>query len=172
MTKRSEGLGRLAKAAAPTVVGLIGVVLLALPVRLLGGLVPMPAIPLIIVFFWAIYGPSYLPAFSVFAMGLVQDFLVGGPLGLWPAVYLFAQYVVLSQRGYFIGRDFHVVWIGFGFVAGAAALLVWLVTSVMHGGPLPVQWLAYQTAVTVAVYPAFSRMFGRLHRRVIVEPRA
>lgn len=169
MSRRTEGLSRLAKAATPTLVGLFGVVLLALPVRLFAGLVPTPAIPLIAVYFWSIYGPGYLPSASVFAIGLLQDFLTGGPLGLWPAVYLFTQYVVLSQRSYFAGREMKVVWAGFGFAAAGAALMIWLVMSLMSGAALPVLGLAYQSAITVAAYPLFAAMFGRLHRRVIVE---
>ena len=169
MSRRTEGFSRLAKAATPTMVALVGVVLLALPVRLFGGFIPTPAIPLIVVYFWGIYGPGYLPAASVFAIGLLQDFLTGGPLGLWPAVYLFTQYVVLSQRSYFAGREMKVVWAGFGFAAAVAAVIVWLVMSMMSGDALPIARLAYQSAITIVAYPLFATIFGRLHRRVLVE---
>ena len=59
--------------------GVFGVVILALPVRFFDGAVPTPIIPLVIVFFWSIYGPNYLPALSVFLIGLLQDLLTGGP---------------------------------------------------------------------------------------------
>lgn len=162
-------MSRLAKAATPTFLGLFGVFLLALPLRLAEGHIPTPLLPLVIVFFWSIYGPSYLPAASVFAIGLLQDFLSGGPLGLWPGVYLITQYIVLSQRSYFLGREQKVVWIGFAFAAAGAALILWLVMSLMSGMLLPVWSLLFQMAMTVITYPIFSYGFSHLHRRVIVE---
>lgn len=162
-------MSRLVKAATPTLLGLFGVFLLALPVRIAEGHLPTPLLPLVIVFFWTIYGPNYLPSISVFVIGLLQDFLSGGPLGLWPGIYLFTQYIVLSQRSYFLGREQNVVWIGFAFAAASASLILWLVMSLMSGVLLPILGLLGQMVVTVVMYPVFGAGFSHLHRRVIVE---
>ena len=169
MGYRAENLMRLMKAAAPTLLGLFGVIILALPVRFLEGLVPAPIIPLVVVFFWSIYGPDYMPPLSVFFIGLLQDLLTGGPLGLWPAVYLVTQFIVLSQRSYFLGREQKVVWIGFALAAAGASLILWLVMSLMAGVLLPITGLLVQMAATVMIYPLFGAAFGQLHRRVLVE---
>ena len=169
MGRRAENLLRLLKAAAPTLLGLIGVLILALPVRLFEGALPTPIIPLVIVFFWSIYGPDYLPAPSVFIIGLLQDLLTGGPLGLWSAVYLAAQFIVMSQRPYFLGREQKVVWIGFVFVAAGAGVILWLVMSLMSGILLPAGALFFQMLATIMIYPLFGMAFGELHRRVLVE---
>ena len=169
MGYRAENLFRLLKAAAPTVLGLIGVIILAAPIRLFEGFAPTPIIPLVIVFFWSVYGPDYLPPLSVFFIGLLQDLLTGGPLGLWPAVYLVTQFIVLSQRAYFLGREQKVVWIGFGFAALGAGLILWLVMRLMSGVLLPLRFLLLQIAATIAIYPLFGAAFGELHRRVLVE---
>lgn len=169
MGYRAENLLRLFKAAAPTLLGLIGVIILALPIRLFEGFLPTPVIPLVVVFFWSIYGPDYLPSLSVFFIGLLQDLLTGGPLGLWAAVYLAAQFIVLSQRPYFLGREQKVVWIGFAFAAAGASLILWLVMSLMSGVLLPVRALLFQMVATVMIYPPFAAAFSELHRRVLVE---
>ncbi len=169
MGARAEGLSRLAKAATPTALGLFGVIALALPVRLFEGHLPMPVIPLAVVFFWSVYAPNYLPALSVFFVGLLQDLLSGGPLGLWPAVYLITQYIVLSQRFYFLGREQRVVWLGFALAAAGAGIILWLIMSLMSGVLLPIRSLALQMLATVAIYPAFGFAFSHLHRRVLVE---
>ena len=169
MGQRADSLSRIVKASTPTILGLFGVLLLALPVRFAEGVIPTPMLPLLIVFFWSIYGPNYLPALSVFFIGLLQDLLFGGPLGLWPAVYLLTQYVVLSQRSYFLGREQRVVWIGFTVAAMGAGLILWMVMSLMRGELLPVGGLAAQIAATIAMYPVFAAGFSHLHRRVIVE---
>ena len=160
---------RLFKAAAPTLLGLLGVIILALPIRPFEGLAPTPIFPLVVVFFWSIYGPNYMPPFSVFTIGLLQDLLTGGPLGLWAAVYLVTQFVIASQRSYFLGREQKVVWLGFALAAIGASILLWLVMSLMAGVLLPIGALSIQMLATVAIYPLFGLAFRQLHHRVLVE---
>lgn len=169
MGYRAENILRLLKGAAPTLLGFFGVIMLALPVRFLEGAIPAPIIPLVVVFFWSIYGPDYMPPLSVFFIGLLQDLLTGGPLGLWPAVYLATQFIVLSQRPYFLGREQKVVWIGFALAAAGASVILWLVMSLMAGVLLPIRGLLYQMFATVMIYPLFGVAFSQLHRRVLVE---
>lgn len=169
MGYRAENLLRLLKAAAPAMLGVLGVLILAAPLRLFEGAVPTPVIPLVIVFFWSVYGPDYLPPFVVFIIGILQDLLVGGPIGLWAAVYLATQYIVMSQRSYFLGREQKVVWLGFAFAAAGAGIILWLVMCLMSGAVLPVAYPALQLLTTVLIYPLFGSLFGALHRRVLVE---
>lgn len=169
MGYRAENLLRLLKAAAPTLLGVLGVILLALPLRLAEGHVPTPIFPLVIVFFWSIYGPDYMPAFSAFFIGLLQDLLMGYPLGLWAMTYLITQFVVLTQRSYFIGREQKVVLVGFAVATLNASIILWLVMSLMSGALLPVRALFLQMAATILVYPLIAAAFDELHRRVLVE---
>lgn len=171
MDRRAEGLNRLFTASAPTCVGLFCVLLVSLPMRPFGGHLPMPALPLIVVYFWTIRAPDQLPSPSVFALGLLQDFLSGGPLGLWSATYLCVQYIVLTQRSYFAGRALQVLWTGFAVAAAVSFLIVWLTTSLLVGAelnatrllnPLP---LLGRMFATVAVYPVFAAFFALLHQR-------
>lgn len=169
MDRRAEGIQRLWTAAAPTLVGLFCVLLVSLPVRPFGGYAPMPVMPLIVVFFWTIRAPDQLPSPSVFLLGLLQDFLGGGPLGLWAAAYLCVQYVVLTQRSYFAGRAIQVLWAGFAVSAAITFFVVWLTTSLLVSAnlntsrllnPLP---LLTSLMATVIVYPAFASLFGLMH---------
>lgn len=169
MGYRAENLLSLLRAASPTFLGIIGVLILALPLRLFEGVAPTPIIPLVVVFFWSIYAPDFMPSVSVFFIGLLQDLLTGGPLGLWAAVYLVAQYAVMSQREYFLGREQKVVWLGFALATAALSLMLWLVMSLMSGALLPVGALVAQMAATAAIYPLFGAAFRRFHRRVLVE---
>lgn len=169
MSSRAEGFQRILKALGPTAVGLVSVLILVAPLRLFAGLAPTPILPLIVVFFWTIAAPAYMPSFSVFLIGLLQDFLSGGPLGLWPAVYLAIQYMVLAQRSYFAGREMRVVWVGFAFAALCAALMVWLVMSIMSQSVLSFRDIIWLMTVTALVYPVFSIAFARMHRAVFAD---
>lgn len=169
MGYRAQNLLSILKAITPTLLGFVGVLILALPLRLFEGLAPTPIIPLVVVFFWSIYSPDHMPSPSVFFIGLLQDLLTGGPLGLWAVVYLVTQFIVSSQRAYFLGREQKVVWLGFTLAAAGASLILWLVMSLMSGIMLPAMDLLIQIAATILIYPLFGAVFRELHSRVLVE---
>lgn len=169
MSSRAENVARIARAAMPTLLGVLGAILLAAPLRLFEGAVPTPVLPLVVVYFWSLYSPGYLPAASVFAIGFLQDLLTGGPLGLWPTVYLAVQYVAISQQSYFLGREIHVVWMGFAVATASVSLILWLFMSLISATLLSLGGLAFQMLTTIAVYPVFAIVFGNLHRRVVIE---
>lgn len=169
MGYRAEQLLAILRSLTPTFLGILGVLILALPIRLFEGALPTPIIPLVVVFFWSIYAPDFLPSPSVFAIGLLQDLLMGGPLGLWASVYLVTQFAVSSQRAYFLGREQKVVWMGFALAATVASLMLWLVMSLMSGALLHVGALAAQVVATILIYPLFGAAFRELHSRVLVE---
>ncbi|MEL6378454.1 MAG: rod shape-determining protein MreD [Pseudomonadota bacterium] len=169
MAERAETISRFVTNSTPFVLGLFGVILLALPVRLAEGLIPMPILPLVMIYFWTLYEPEKLPASLVFVLGLLQDALGGGPFGLWSTVYLLVQFGVVSQRGYFLGRDTKVVWLGFAIVAVAAGIVVWLVLSLIARGLLPLTGISLQILVTICVYPVLGAGFGNIRRTVLLD---
>lgn len=129
------------------------------PANLFRGWAPAPDLVLASVFFWAIFGPAFLPAFAVFLLGLAKDFATGGPIGFWAVTYLVAYGFTLSQRVFFIGRSGPGVWFGFATVASVTAIFAWLLGSIalarwVHPGPI-----VLQVAVTVLFYPLVSRVF-------------
>jgi rod shape-determining protein MreD len=169
MASRADVLVRIAGSATPAMLGFLGVILLASPVRLFGDSLPTPFLPLIIVYFWSLYSPGHLPAASVFFMGLLHDLLTGGPIGLWPTVYLVMQQIAISQQAYFLGREITVVAIGFAVAAFVVSLIIWLAMSLISATLLPLGGLLWQMLVTIACFPLFALAFGRLHRRVVIE---
>jgi rod shape-determining protein MreD len=154
---------------APTLLGIAGVIALALPLRLFDGLVPTPLLPLMVIFFWSLYGPEYMPSISTFAIGLLQDLLLGGALGMWAATYLIIQYLTMSQRSYFLGREQHVVWMGFLIAAMTGGIIIWLQTSMLAGSWVTIRPMLWQILVTAATYPVLAIAFSSFHKRVIVQ---
>ncbi len=154
---------------APLLLALGGVVLLLLPLRLFGGVVPTPIIPLAVIFFWSVYEPDLMPYPLVFLVGIFQDFMMGSIVGVWASIYLLSQWLVLQQRQYFLGRDQHVVWLGFAIIVFIASLVLWLERSLLNGTLLPYTVSIGQWLVTIAVYPALSIAFSFVHERTILE---
>jgi rod shape-determining protein MreD len=101
----------------------IGALIYAAPVGVAGFDAPMPWLPLLPVFFWGLLRPDLVRAVAAFAVGLFQDIVSGGPLGVWALTYLVAFAAIAPQRDALAGQSPSAVWIGFAlFVVLAAAV--------------------------------------------------
>ncbi|PIQ40838.1 MAG: rod shape-determining protein MreD, partial [Thalassolituus sp. CG17_big_fil_post_rev_8_21_14_2_50_53_8] len=103
----------------------------------------------------------------VFAVGLMFDLISGGAIGLWAFVYVVTYAVVISQRMLLVNAPFSAFWIGFLVTAAFAGVLAWAIVSVIHGIFVPPGSVIRHMAVTVAVFPVFAMLFGRIQTRVL-----
>lgn len=101
---------------------IIGALIYAAPLGVARFDAPMPWLPLLPVFFWGLLRPDLLRAVSAFAIGLFQDIVSGGPLGVWALTYLVAFAVIAPQRDALAGQTPSAVWIGFALFVGLAAV--------------------------------------------------
>ena len=92
-----------------------------------------PALPVTAVYFWSIYRPQLIPSAVVFAIGLLVDLLSATPLGVYALVLLAVRLAVTSQRRFFLGKSFLIVWWGFMLVAAGAGLLAWALMCLNAG---------------------------------------
>lgn len=125
---------------------------------------PAPDIILIAVFFWAITGPAFLPAWAVLLLGLLQDFATGAPIGFWALVYLLSYGFTISQRVFFKGRSGLGAWIGFAIVALFAAFVAWFLGSIVYMRWLPPAQIFLQALVSIAFYWPVSKVYGLMRR--------
>lgn len=143
---------------------------LCVPVYLVEGQVPLPNIALASLFFWAMNGPSFMPPWAVFLVGLVQDLLSGTPLGFWVVLYLLAHGFTLTQRVFFRGRTGIGAWLGFALVTMLVAIAAWLMGMAIYERWLDPSPLALQALVTLVSYPLFARVFMLLRRMLTTAP--
>ena len=126
-----------------------------------------PNVGLIAAYYWGIYRPDLFPATAAFAVGLWQDVLTGTPLGMNALVLLAIHWFILSQRRFFQGKSFAVVWWAFALVATATAALLWLIAMAYHARLLDATPAAFQGALTVALYPFLTWVFARTQHAVL-----
>ncbi len=166
----SRPLSALYQLSIPFVVALLCVMFSMLPLGLSSGVVIAPSFALMAVYYWGLYRPDLMPPFTVFLVGLFQDLMSGGPLGLWSLVYLAVYGVVVSQRLFFIGKAFLAIWFGFGVMALVAGTISWVVSCLYFGmvlSPLSVLVLALLSFV---LYPVAARFFAAVQNQFLIQP--
>ena len=136
----------------------------------LPGLAPVtPAFSLIAVYYWAIYRPDKLPYAATFSAGLLQDILSGGPLGMTAVILVLVHGIVRSQRSFFHGKPFHVVWWGFSLVAPVAALIGWCAASIYYGLLVPPIPLIVHVVLTLLLYPFLGFVLTKIHNFILAR---
>ncbi|NWH08305.1 MAG: hypothetical protein HXY22_06610 [Alphaproteobacteria bacterium] len=150
----------------PFLTGLAFVLVSMIPFSVSGGLFVTPAFALMPIYFWGMYRPDLMPPLAVFGIGLFQDLVTAGPLGLWPAVYLFCYMFLISQRLILLSVMAGRTWAGFTIVMGLAAFFAWTIGSAAYGMVLSPLSLLIQALLSIAIYPLIARVLLFLHTRI------
>ena len=127
----------------------------------------VPSLALIAVFFWTIYRPELMPEWAVFLIGLFQDLLGGGLVGIGTLTLLLVQQVVKTQRRTCMNAPFILVWSIFALVTVGAGAVVWLLTCALHlqlVSPMPG---VFEGLLTLAFYPLLAWIFARMQRLLL-----
>jgi rod shape-determining protein MreD len=154
-------------ATIPLLCGLIGVLLSCMPVSLTGGMVPPPLLGFMPVYFWCLVRPDLMPPAAAFAVGLAQDLLTGGPVGLWTASFIASYAFVDRQRDSFAGLAGIGAILGFALamliVSGAAYVIAWV--YFWHAPPMTP--LLLQVVVSVLCYIPVLPVLHWVQQRVV-----
>lgn len=140
----------------PIGVTLMLLLLTAVPVRLPGLACITPMLPMMGVYYWAIYRPDLLPAWIAFVIGLLYDIIAGTPLGVNALVLVLVQGTAASQRKFFLGKSFMVAWWAFGLLAAGAIGLSWLLVSMLLGAAIDPAPVLFQYLLTMGIFPALT----------------
>jgi rod shape-determining protein MreD len=131
--------------------------LTVLPLRVPPLGVAGPVWTMMSVYYWALYRPDLMPAVAVFLIGLMLDALSGTPLGINALVFLIVHRLVVTQRRFFYGKPFVIVWLGFGLVTAGAFAAAWLLTSLWHAKILDLDVLVFRSLLTLGLFPLVFR---------------
>ncbi|MDO9460353.1 MAG: rod shape-determining protein MreD [Alphaproteobacteria bacterium] len=157
-------IGRFVAALVPSLTAVVFVLVGVVPAAVPGLSTVSPLLSVAVIFFWVVTRPALMPPAAVFFVGLLQDVLSGGPIGLWALTLLVVQYLSLSQRQYLFGKTFTLGWVGFASIVSGAALLAWLGACIYYGVFLSPAPVLVQGALTMLVYPAIAWILVGLSR--------
>lgn len=142
------------------------VVIAAVPTRLPLLTLVLPSLTLIAVYYWTVYRPDLMGAVVILALGLLQDLLVGGPPGVTAFVLLLVYLAVVSQRRFFHGRSFGLVWWGFMLISTGAVALTWVTNVVLTATLLDPTTAAIGLLLTILLYPPIAFALSQAHKIV------
>ena len=121
------------------------------------------------VFYWAVFRPRLMPLAAVFAIGVLQDIVVGTPLGTNALVLVLVHTLVTRQGRVFRGKSFFVLWWGFGMVALGAGALGWAVITALSLAAIDPTPGFFQFSLTAALFPFPAWLFARTDQAVMRE---
>jgi rod shape-determining protein MreD len=151
----------------PVATMLVAAVISVLPLRIPGYAALTPVFTLMAAYHWTIYRPDLLPPMALFAVGLTEDLLAGSPVGLNPLLLLLTRIAVLSNRRYFVNRQFPFVWTGFTLLTIIAMVGFWAANCVLDLSLLDFRIVVIRAALTIAFFPLASFLLGRAQRAVM-----
>jgi len=146
---------------APMLICATASLVFALPIRVLGFMLPEPVFALVPAFAWAVIRPSILPPIALTVLGLFLDLLWGGPLGVWPLCLLSAYGPVLVIRPALSGQEAWVMWLLYAAVAAFALLVGLGVTTLRAGGAPGLMGVFWQWLASAALFPFARRLIAR-----------
>lgn len=158
------------RSLTPFMITLLMVLISALPWQIPNFAPVTPAFTAISIYYWSIYQNIKLPYYSIFGLGMLLDLLTGIPLGLSALIYLLVKAILNSQRNFFTGKPFWIVWAGFAVVMLGISVFGWIVSSLYFSNfvaPLP---FLIQCVLTILLYPVISFLLSILNRNMLKSP--
>lgn len=154
------------KALWPGVVGMtatlaLSLLLHAVPSRVGSGPDLLPSLPLIALYIWSVRRPWFVSPPVLLLVGLLQDLLSGGPMGVWALAYLIGFGFGRMRDADGAGADVGPISVRFAVLALIAFGVAWAAGSVSIGAPVGLPALITEAALTILLFPAFAWAFAR-----------
>lgn len=128
-----------------------------------------PLLPMCGIYYWTIYRPTLVPYAFLFAFGLIQDVLLGYPLGISSMLLMIFRYVVFTQHRVFAKQMFWGVWLGFNIFLASYSVAQWGLFSLYYAQWVPAKYVLLQTVLTALLYPLMHQLYNKLYACLPLE---
>ncbi|MGJ3232261.1 MAG: hypothetical protein ACFE0P_10725 [Oceanicaulis sp.] len=122
-------------------------------------------LPLIALFIWSVRRPWFVSPPVLLIAGLLQDLLIGTPLGVWAIAYLAAFTLARDRDADGTGADVGPLSARFAALAGIAFFVAWGAGSAAIGAPAAFGALISEGLLTILLFPVFAWIFARRKER-------
>ncbi|MEE2566972.1 hypothetical protein [Hyphobacterium marinum] len=132
---------------------ILSLIVYASPAHLTQGPDLMPLLPLIAIYIWSCLRPRFMPPFIIFLIGIMQDLLTGGPMGIWALAFLTALMILRVRKEEGATRELGPIWLRFVGVVAIATIVAWCTGSLAIGGPAAVRPMLIEAVASVLMFP-------------------
>lgn len=147
-----------------TVLLLIIIMILPYNIAMIGDI--MPYLTLTGVYYWSVFRARRLPIWTVFILGILQDILLGSPLGMMSLLLIVVQQVIFIQGRHFLERDFVFNWFVFVMLTFGFGIASWAIASLYISEILDYLSVLGQVLMTIAFYPVITWLLGLTRKYV------
>ena len=123
----------------------------------------------ILIFYWTLRSPNHLGYISIFLAGLINDVVIGIPIGISSLCYLFICAVTAYIRNITLRPNFFNDWISILFtVLLVNSIQVLVLDFVFNYNPDYMSYLI-NSGFTFILYPLFFFIFNNLDQKIIKQ---
>ena len=116
--------------------------------------------PYILIFYWSVKGGEKLGYGLVFLAGLINDVVVGLPLGISSAGYLLICGFAVYLRNITLRPNLVKDWFFFLFTISVVTTLIYLILVVFYSTEIDYYYLLFNVIFTFILYYIFSYIFN------------
>ena len=123
----------------------------------------------ILIFFWTLKNPNHLGYISIFTAGIINDVIIGIPIGISSFCYLLICSVTAYIRNITLSPNFINDWLSFLFtILLINSIQVTILDLVFL---IEINYLKYliNTGFTFLFYPIFFFIFNYINKKIIVR---
>ena len=117
-------------------------------------------LPIIIIYFWILKRPSVIGTGHIFVAGLINDVVMGFPLGVSPLSYLVVCFFAYYVRNKSVNTTIASDWMTFFIALIFANLLIFTLLNSFSEMIITYSKIGYNTFFTLFLFPIFWVLFN------------
>ena len=124
----------------------------------------------ILIFYWTLRNPNYLGYASIFLAGIINDVIIGIPIGISSFCYLLICSVTAYIRNITLSANFMNDWVSILFtVLLINSIQILILDFIFSHNP---DYLSYliNSGFTFILYPLFYLIFSYLDKKISLQP--
>ena len=124
----------------------------------------------ILIFYWTLRNPNYLGYISIFLAGIINDVIIGIPVGISSFCYLLICSVTAYIRNITLSANFINDWVALLFtVLIINSIQILILDFIFNNNP---DYLSYliNSGFTFILYPLFYLIFNYLDQKISLQP--
>ena len=124
----------------------------------------------ILIFYWTLRNPNYLGYIPIFLAGIINDVIIGIPIGVSSFCYLLICSVTAYIRNITLSANFINDWVSILFtVLLINSIQILILDFIFNHNPDYISYLI-NSGFTFILYPLFYFIFNYLDQKILLQP--